>query len=222
MQPGVVQQNKREVTSRAYSPGEEVVSSLIHGIGAALSVAALVVLVSRALSSSDVQSVVAVSVYGATLVLLYLSSTLYHAVTSQRAKRAFKVADHAAIFLLIAGTYTAYSLSVVRGVLGWVLFGVIWSCALPGVVVELLGLNRNRLLATVLYVVMGALVVFVAGPVKAAMSSTSFTLLLLGGAAYVLGAIIYVMKQVPWTHPIWHLFVVAGSALHFFSILWTL
>jgi hemolysin III len=206
------------VLPRAYSPGEEVASAVSHGVGTALGVVALVLLVVRAAGHGDVQSVVAVSVYGVTLIVLYLASTLYHALKSPRAKQAYKVLDHCAIYLLIAGTYTAYSLSVLRGRLGWALFGVIWTCAAVGVAAEATNRNRNKLLSTALYVVMGWLVVFVAGPVKAAMSTTSFALLVWGGGAYTVGAIVYAQKRVAWTHPVWHLFVLAGSTLHFFSI----
>jgi hemolysin III len=149
-------------------------------------------------------------------------STLYHASTNPKAKAVFKVLDHSAIYLLIAGTYTAYALSALRGALGWVLFGVIWSCAVLGVTAESLKVNRNRVLSTTLYVVMGWVVIVVAGPVKAALSTTSFALLLWGGAAYTGGAVVYALKRVPWTHPVWHLFVIAGSVLHFFSIWWSL
>jgi hemolysin III len=214
--------NEYPVPQRAYSLGEEIASAVSHGIGAALGVVALVALVVRAAAHRDAQSVVAVSVYGATLVLLYLMSTLYHAVTNGRAKSALKVLDHSAIYLLIAGTYTAYCLSALRGTLGWALFVVIWSCAAVGVTAELLKVNRNKILSTALYVVMGWLVIFVAGPVKAALPATSFGLLLAGGGAYTVGAIVYAQKRVPWTHPVWHLFVIAGSTFHFFSIWWSL
>lgn len=218
MQTGTEPAEKRTAPPREYSPGEEIASAVSHGIGAALGVIALVVLVMRATARSDIQGILAVSVYGITLVVLYLMSTLYHGLTNQKAKSAFKVLDHSAIYVLIAGTYTAYALSALRGALGWILFGVIWSCAATGVTMETLRLNRNRLLSTVLYLVMGWLVVFVAGPVKASLPATSFTLLIWGGAAYTVGAVVYALKRVPWTHPLWHLFVIAGSTLHFLSI----
>jgi len=206
---------------RVYSLAEEITSSITHGIGAALAIAALVVLIIRAVERSDVRGVVAVSIYGSTLIILYLMSTLYHAFTHRRTKAVFKFLDHVSIYLLIAGTYTVYSLSVMRGPMGWAIFGAIWGLALIGIVLESLGLTRNKILSTSLFVMMGWVVIFVAGPMKAAMSSTSFHFLLWGGAAYTFGAIIYALKRLPWTHPVWHVFVIAGSVLHFLSIWWT-
>jgi hemolysin III len=209
------------LAKRVYSLGEEIASSVTHGIGAGLAIAALVVLIVRAVERSDARGVVAVSIYGSTLIMLYLMSTLYHALTNHKAKIVFKILDHASIFLLIAGTYTVYTLSVLRGALGWTMFGIIWGCAVLGIVMEALRLNRNKILSTALFVIMGWIVIFVAGPIKTALSPTSFTFLLLGGCAYTFGAIVYALKRIPWTHPLWHLFVIAGSILHFFSIWWT-
>ncbi len=222
MKAGNILASQALVLPRAYSLGEEIASAVFHGLGAGLGVVALFALVIRASAHGDAQSIVAVSVYGVTLILLYLMSTLYHALTNKKAKSAFKLLDHCAIYLLIAGTYTAYALSVLRGTLGWVLFVVIWSCAAIGIAAEALRINRYKLLSTALYLVMGWLVMFVAGPVRAALSTTSFDLLVWGGGAYTVGAIVYAMKRVPWTHPVWHLFVLAGSTLHFFSIWWSL
>jgi len=206
--------------SRTYTLGEEIASSITHGIGAGLAIAALVILIVRAVRHSDAQSVVAVSIYGASLILLYLMSTLYHALTHPKAKKVFKVLDHSAIYLLIAGTYTVYTLSGLRGVMGWTVFGVIWGLAAAGIAMESFWVNRSKWISALVFISMGWIVIFVAGPMKAALNSTSFHLLLWGGAAYTGGAIIYAMKKVPWTHPIWHLFVIAGSVLHFFSIWW--
>ncbi|HSQ41025.1 MAG TPA: hemolysin III family protein [Fibrobacteraceae bacterium] len=212
---------KCKVPARVYSLGEEIASSVTHGIGFGLAVAALVVLIVRAVHHSDAQSVVSVSIYGSTLILLYLMSTLYHALTNSKAKKILKILDHSSIYLLIAGTYTVYSLSVLRGALGWVVFGVIWGCAILGIVMESLQRNNNKIISTILFVLMGWVVIGFVGPMKVAMSSTSFALLLWGGGVYTLGAIVYALKRIPWTHPVWHLFVIAGSILHFFSIWWT-
>jgi len=213
--------SKPIIHSRAYTLGEEIASSITHGIGAGLAIAALVILIVRAVRHSDAQSVVAVSVYGASLILLYLMSTLYHAITNHRAKTVFKVLDHSCIYLLIAGTYTAYTLSAVRGALGWSVFGIVWGLALAGIIMESFWEHRSKWASALVFIGMGWIVIFVAGPMKAALNSTSFSLLLWGGLAYTGGAIIYAMKKVPWTHPIWHLFVLAGSVLHFLSIWWT-
>ncbi len=218
METDAPSQSPKSAVPREYTPGEELASAVSHGIGAVLAAVALTSLVLRVIGRGDPQGLVAVSVYGLTLVALYLMSTLYHALTHPRAKRVFKLLDHAAIYLLIAGTYTAYALSILRGTLGWSLFGVIWACAGLGVAAEFTRLSRNRALSAALYVMMGWLVVVVGGPVKAALSPVSFALLVAGGLSYTFGAVVYALKRVPWTHPVWHLFVLAGSGLHFFSI----
>jgi hemolysin III len=205
-------------TRRAYSVGEEIASAVTHGIGAALAVAALALLIVRAAAKADAIAVVAVIIYGISLLLLYMMSTLYHALTPVHAKKVFKVLDHSSIYLLIAGTYTVYTLSVLRDGLGWIIFGVIWGLAAAGIALEAFWVHRSKIVSSILFLAMGWIVIFAIKPIKDALSPRSFFLLIAGGIAYSLGAVVYVLKRVKWTHPIWHLFVLAGSILHFFSI----
>lgn len=204
--------------ARAYSVGEEIASAATHGIGAALAIAASALLISKAASKPDATAAVAVAIYGFSLLLLYMMSTLYHALTPVRAKKVFKVLDHSSIYLLIAGTYTVYTLAVLRNGLGWIIFGVIWGLAAAGIALEAFWVNRSKILSSILFLAMGWIVIFAIKPIKDALSARSFLFLVSGGVAYSLGAVVYVLKRIKWTHPVWHLFVLAGSILHFFSI----
>lgn len=204
--------------NKLYSLGEELASAITHGIGVAFGIVVLMLLLVRTISRSVPIDVVSVSVYGASLILLYLMSTLYHALTPVRAKKVFKILDHSSVYLLIAGTYTAYTLSVLGGALGWIIFAVIWGLAAVGIALEAFWVNRSKVVSAVLFVAMGWIIIFAIGPIKAAMSPDSFVLLVAGGVAYSLGAIVYALKRVKWSHPVWHLFVLAGSALHFVSV----
>lgn len=214
------QLEKPAATEPVHSPGlgEEIASSVTHGVGAGLALAALA---ARATRHGDARSVAAACIYGSTLVLLYLMSTLYHSLPRGGAKRVFRILDHSAIYLLIAGTYTFYTLSVLRDAAGWAVFGVIWACAVVGIALESFRARRSRLVSSLLFAGMGWLIVCVAGRVRAAVDPGSFSLLVWGGVAYTAGALVYAAKRLPWAHPVWHLFVLAGSALHFFSIWWT-
>jgi hemolysin III len=201
-----------------YSTGEEIASAITHGIGAAFGVAALILLLVRSVLRSDGIAIVAVLIYGVSLILLYLMSTLYHALTPIKAKKVFKVLDHSSVYLLIAGTYTVYTLAVLRNALGWTIFGIIWGLAITGIALEAFWVNRSKIVSAILFVAMGWIVVFAIKPIKDSLSPESFALLVSGGIAYSLGAVVYVMKKIKWSHPIWHLFVLAGSVLHFLSI----
>lgn len=164
-------------------------------------------------------AVVACSIYGATLVLLYTASTFYHALPPGRGKRVFGILDHAAIFLLIAGTYTPFTLVTLRGGWGWSLFGVIWGIAAAGTVLEAVARGRWRRLQLVLYLAMGWGVVLVARPLVQELARGGLVLLACGGLAYTLGVIFYVWKRLPFHHAVWHVFVLAGSICHFFAVL---
>ena len=207
---------------RQLSIGEEFFNSITHGIGALLSIAALVILVFFAVVKGDVWHVVSFSIYGSSLVLLYLASTLYHGFTKEKIKNLFARFDHAAIFLLIAGTYTPFLLTVMRGVVGWTLFGIIWGAALAGVVIRSIYLNRFKKLMVGLYLVMGWMFVFAAKPMFQSLSVSSITFLLIGGISYSVGVIFYMNEKMKYSHGIWHLFVLAGSTMHFFAVLNTL
>jgi hemolysin III len=205
---------------QAYRPAEEVASAISHGIGALLGIAGLVLILVRASLRADATAIASLSIYGGSMILLYLMSTLYHALRHPGAKGVFKVLDHASIYLLIAGTYTAFAPGIIRGHLGWGIFGIVWACAALGVSLEAFWVNRPKILSAMIYVLMGWIVVLIIGPVKEALGPASFGFLLAGGIVYSLGAILYAWKRLPWSHPLFHLFVLGGSLLHF-AALWT-
>jgi len=198
---------------------EERANSITHAIGAGLSVAALAVLVTLAARLGDAWRVVSFSVYGSTLTLLYVASTLYHSVRSPTLKRAFRVLDHAAIFLLIAGTYTPFTLVTLRGGWGWSLFGLVWALALGGVLLKVFFVGRFRAFSVALYIGMGWLVVFAVKPLVTALPAGGVTWLAAGGLAYTLGVAFYLWERFPFHHAVWHLFVLAGSVCQFLSVL---
>ncbi len=196
---------------------EEIANSVTHGLGAALSVAGLAILVVAAAQTGDAWRVVACSIYGASLVLLYLSSTLYHALTHVRAKRVFRILDHASIYLLIAGSYTPFTLVTLRGPWGWSLFGIIWGLAVAGVVLKCFFVEKMPLLSTAVYVLMGWCAVGAVRPLLAQLPWAGFEWVLAGGVAYTAGVAFFASHR-PYTHAVWHLFVLAGSACHYWAI----
>ena len=200
------------------SRGEEIANSLTHGLGAVLAVAGLVVLAFCASRHGTARTVAGCVVFGATLVFLYASSTLYHAVANARAKAVLRVLDHSAIFLLIAGTYTPFTLVSLRGPWGWSLFGVVWGLALAGITLRLALRRRPTALFVTLYLAMGWCVVVAAKPLLAAVAPGGIALLVAGGLAYSVGVVFYVWRR-PYHHAIWHAFVLAGSAFHFAAVL---
>ena len=208
-----------EATPSVYSRGEELANALTHGIGAALSVAGLAVLVTLTSLHGDAWRVVATAIFGATLVLSYTTSTLYHSFRGEALKRLLRKFDHASIFLLIAGTYTPFLLVNLRGPWGWSLFGVIWGLALAGVVLKFWLAGRFRLGSTLLYIGMGWLVVIAVRPMLRVMPTDALWLLLAGGLSYTVGTLFYLWKRLPYHHAVWHLFVLGGSACHFFAVL---
>lgn len=207
---------------KRYSLMEEIWNSITHGIGVGLSIAALIILLVRAVLFAPqglmTQYLVGYSIFGSSLIILYLMSTLYHALTPYGAKKVFAIFDHSSIYLLIAGTYTPFCLTVLWGALGWTIFGIIWGLAIAGVTFYAIFGNRMRALSAITYVLMGWLIIFAFSPLKAAAPAQSIVFLLVGGAAYTIGVIFYAMKKIPHTHSIWHLFVLAGSIFHFFSL----
>ena len=205
--------------STNYSVGEEIAHSITHGIGALLSIAGLVIMVSFASLNGDAWHVVSSSIYGATLIILYSASTLYHAITHPRAKSFLQLLDHAAIYLLIAGTYTPFLLVSLRGAWGWSLFAVIWSIAITGMVLEFVDARRFQKYSLWLYLGLGWIVLLAIKPMLLQVEVGGLILLLLGGLSYSLGVIFYVREQMAYHHAIWHLFVLAGSVFHFFSVL---
>ena len=202
-----------------YSFGEEIANSITHGVGWLLSVGALVILVVFAALTGGALRVASCAVFGTTLVLLYAASTLYHAVPSPRAKRVFRVLDHSAIFLLIAGTYTPLALIALGGGWGWALFGCVWFLAVVGVLLNTLAHGRWRWLSITLYLAMGWLVVVAVKPLVAALTTPALVLVVAGGLAYTFGLAFYGWRRLPYSHAVWHLFVLTGSVFHFFAVL---
>lgn len=198
---------------------EEIANSLTHGLGLGLSVGGLVVLVVLAALRGTPRHVVSVSIYGATLVLLYASSTLYHAFRSPRVKRVFKILDHSAIYLLIAGTYTPFTLVVLRGPWGWTLFGLVWGLAIAGIVFKSIFVDHFVFASTIVYIAMGWLVVIAIKPVMAMVPNGGLLWLLAGGLSYTLGVAFFAARRLPYGHAIWHLFVLGGSISHYFAVL---
>jgi hemolysin III len=200
------------------TPGEEIANSITHGIGAGLSAVGLIVLVVLATSYGDVWRIVSFSIYGATLIILYLASTLYHSFRNKRVKKIFKILDHSTIFLLIAGTYTPFLLISLRGVWGWILFGVIWGLAVSGIVFKALFINRFRKLSVLIYILMGWLCVVAIKQMVVRIPLGGLIGLTAGGVLYTTGVIFYAWRKLKFSHAIWHLFVLSGSICHYFSI----
>ena len=201
------------------SLGEEIANSVTHGIGAALSVAALVLLVVFAALRGDAWRIVGFSIFGTSLFVLYLTSTLYHSFTNLKVKRFFRVLDHSVIFILIAGSYTPITLTVLRGPWGWTLFGLIWGLAIFGIVMKIAFFDRFNALSLILYILMGWLVVIALKPLLSAAPSGLLIWMGIGGVSYMLGIIFYAWERLPFNHAIWHLFVLGGSISHFFGML---
>jgi hemolysin III len=197
---------------------EEVMNAVTHGIGTLLAVAGLVLLIVLAYLHGDFWHIVSFSIYGTTLVLLYLASTLYHSFTNERVKRIFKILDHSAIYLLIAGTYTPFTLVPLHGVLGWTIFGLVWGFAIVGIFLKVFFTGRFKLLSTLCYLGMGWFIVFAIKPLIDTLPALGMTWLLVGGLFYTLGSIFYLWKKIPYNHAIWHLFVLAGSISHFIAV----
>ena len=202
-----------------YTSAEEIANSITHGFGSLLSIGGLAVLVGFASVHGNAWHITACSIFGTTLILSYLSSTLYHSIPLPGAKRVLKVIDHAAIYLLIAGTYTPFTLVSLRGTWGWSLFGTIWGLALLGVMLKATMLGKISGISTAIYLAMGWIVLVAFKPMLAAVESGGLVLLLLGGLAYSGGVVFYAWEKLPYNHAIWHLFVMAGSLCHFFAIL---
>lgn len=198
---------------------EELASALTHGLGATAALAGGAVLITLAALFGNGWQLIASIVFGVSLLLLYLASTLYHAISHPIAKGRLKVFDHCAIYLLIAGTYTPFTLIGLRGTLGWWLFGIIWTLALAGVVFKLFYTGRFRGLSTAIYVAMGWLVVIAIGPVAAALDGWTLGWIIAGGVFYTLGTFFYMRDSIPYAHAIWHLFCIAGSMCHYVAVL---
>jgi hemolysin III len=204
---------------RTQSRGEEIANSVSHGVGLLVALAATPGLVLSAVRHGGAARIAGASVFVAAMVLLYLTSTFYHALPRNRAKRVFQVLDHAAIFLMIAGTYTPITLGVLRGTWGWTLFGLVWSLAIAGVALTAGGGVRYPKLTTSLYLAMGWLILIAVKPLWLRMPSEGLLWLLAGGIAYTVGVVFYAAKRVRYSHFIWHLFVITGTSCHYIAVL---
>lgn len=202
-----------------YTPAEEIANSLTHGLGILLSIAGLAVLTAFASLFGNTWHIVSCSIYGATQIFMYTASTLYHSIPWPRAKAILRLFDHSAIFLLIAGTYTPFALVNLRGLWGWSLLAVIWGLALIGIALQARLIRHNRWVTTLPYLAMGWAVVIAIKPLIESVAPGGLILLMSGGLAYTVGIIFYIWRRLPFHHAIWHGFVLLGSSLHFFAIL---
>jgi hemolysin III len=206
-------------TTHTFSKQEEIANSITHGIGALLSISALVILIVYASLYGTVWHIVSFTIFGVTMFLLYMSSTLLHSLPEGKAKDVFEIFDHSSIYFFIAGTYTPFLLIVIKGAMGWTLFGVVWGLAIAGTIFKCFFVKKYLFTSTLLYVVMGWLIVFAWKSLAANLSPQGMTYLIIGGALYTLGAIFYVWRGFKYHHAVWHLFVMAGSTAHFFCVL---
>lgn len=206
------------MTAIRYSPREERVNALTHAFGAVAGLFAGAALVALAAQTGDAWRVVSAAVFSVSVVLLYTASAVYHSAPEGAAKDQLEIVDHCAIFVLIAGTYTPFTLVTLRGPWGWSLFGVVWGLAVAGVILKLIFRTRFALLSTLVYIAMGWLVVFAIGPMINALTPLPLALLVAGGVLYTVGTLFYHNRRLPYSHAIWHLFVLAGSVCHFLAV----
>ena len=205
---------------RVQSVGEEIANAVSHGVGLLLAVVGALILVVAAVQRGGVAEIMGVSIFGTTMVLVYLTSTLYHALPRNRAKQVFRILDHGAIFLLIAGTYTPFTLGPLRGSWGWTLFGLVWGLALVGIVFKAVGGVRYPKLSTAVYIAMGWLVVIAIEPLRLTLPMSGLSWLIAGGISYTAGVAFFAPRRLRYSHFVWHLFVIAGTACHFAAVLW--
>ncbi|HLQ70283.1 MAG TPA: hemolysin III family protein [Bacillota bacterium] len=201
-----------------FSKKEEIAHAITHGIGALLSVVGLVLLIVYASLEQNPWLIVSVSIFGTTMLLMYLASTIVHSLPEGKWKDIFQIFDHSSIYLFIAGTYTPFLLVTIRGEIAWVLFGIIWGIALIGILFKVFFVKKFLVLSTLFYILMGWLIILVWEPLTVVMDGTGLLLLAIGGVFYTVGAVFYMWRKIPYHHVIWHLFVLVGSAFHFFSI----
>ena len=208
-------------TDRVVTLRVEAANAVTHGVGLVLSLVGMPILILSALDRGERATVIGASVFGATLIALYAASTLYHAIPHPTLKQKLRVVDHAAIYLLIAGTYTPFTLGVLRGTWGWTLFGIVWTLAALGVLFKVVfGSGAMAKVSTAIYVAMGWVIIIAIKPLMASMEHAGLMLLVAGGLCYTGGVIFYVDRRRTWTHPVWHLFVMGGSICHYFAVLW--
>ncbi|MDY6069622.1 MAG: hemolysin III family protein [Opitutales bacterium] len=208
--------------AKKYCALEEVLSSSIHGFGAFLGGIELTVLVTLSSVYGNAWNIVSTAIFGASIILLYTASSLYHGIPFEKAKRVLEKIDHIAIYYLIAGSYTPFLLANMRNATGWTMFGIIWGLAILGTFLKIfIGANGSKLWSILLYLAMGWLIIFASGTLFKILSASAITFLCLGGAFYTFGVIFYVKKNKKYMHAIWHLFVLLGTIMHFFAVLFS-
>jgi len=212
----------REDPTKFQSLGEEIANSITHGIGVAISVAILVLLVVFASKRGDTWRIVSFSIFGSSLIILYMASTLYHSFPQKRVKHFFRIMDHSSIYILIAGSYTPITLISMRGAWGWTIFGLVWGFAILGIISTVFLIGRFKIFSTAIYLFMGWLILIAIKPMILMVPRGMIIWLFIGGAFYTLGITFYLWKKMPYHHMIWHIFVLAGSISHFFGMLFYL
>lgn len=210
---------KTPTFTKKYLILNEVLNAVTHGIGVLLSIAGLVLLLMKGSQSGSTIELASYIVYGTSLILLYLCSTLYHSLSFTRVRKLFKIFDHSSIYVLIAGTYTPYYLVTIGGTLGWTMFGIVWIIALSGIIFKSVAVEKFPNVSTLVYIGMGLLCVFTFKPLYEGLGRNGLYLLIAGGAAYIIGTIFYSLRSVKYMHVVWHLFVLLGTGLMFLSIL---
>jgi len=200
---------------------EELANAVTHGVGLVLSIAGLIVLIVLAAMRGTAWHIVSCAIYGTTLVCLYAASTLYHGIPSKRLKRALRIFDHCAIYLLVAGTYTPFLLVNLRGPWGWSLFGVVWGMALVGIILKFWFVDHFQILSTTVYLLMGWLAIIAVRPILLLVPVTGLVWLAVGGLLYTVGVVFFAWKRIPYHHVVWHVFVLGGSTCHYFAILYS-
>jgi hemolysin III len=208
--------------THTFGLGEEIANAITHGIGVLLSIAALVLLIVYSSLYGTAWHIVSFTIFGSTMVLMYTCSTMLHSLPKGKAKNIFEIFDHSAIYYFIAGTYTPFMFVVVKGWVGWTIFGIVWGLAIGGTVFKAFFVKKYLLHSTLLYVVMGWLIVFAWKPLSEHLAHTGLLFLIYGGIFYTVGSIFYVWRGFKYHHAVWHLFVIAGSAMHFFCVLFYL
>ena len=206
-------------TDRVATPREEIANAITHGVGLLASLVGLPILVLTAAARGERMAIIGASVFGATLIALYAASTLYHAIPHPTLKQKLRVVDHAAIYCLIAGTYTPFTLGVLRGAWGWTMFGIVWTLAALGVLFKLKFGPRFQRASTAMYIAMGWVIIIALKPLLQSVPTAGLALLGAGGLLYTGGCVFYLARK-SWSHPVWHLFVMGGSACHYFAVLW--
>ena len=201
-----------------YSPKEEKLNIISHGIGWFLSIIALILLVLRAKRLGEEVHLISFIIFGSSMVLLYGASTLYHSAKTNSLRRRLNIFDHASIYILIAGTYTPFALISLEGFVGWTIFWIIWGLAFIGVILKLFYTGRDQVVSTILYVAMGWIIIFALNPLIENLSTPGLWWLFAGGISYTMGAVLFMLKKIPFNHAIFHIFVLLGTFCHFISI----